>query len=52
VPTSITQEGQDVYVNLLDTARGESDIERFDLVVGADGTRSTVRSLTFGPVRQ
>ena len=33
----------------LDTKDGSSTIERFDLVIGADGLRFTVRKLVFGP---
>jgi 2-polyprenyl-6-methoxyphenol hydroxylase-like FAD-dependent oxidoreductase len=49
VPTAIAQDADGVDVTLLDTATGTSTTERFDLVVGADGLRSTVRSLAFGP---
>ncbi|MFC9897312.1 FAD-dependent monooxygenase [Nocardia sp. NPDC127579] len=49
VPTAIEQDGDGVTVTLRDTAAGTSRTERFDLVVGADGLRSTVRSLVFGP---
>ncbi|GAA2673665.1 2-polyprenyl-6-methoxyphenol hydroxylase [Actinosynnema pretiosum] len=49
VPTAIAQDADGVDVTLLDTASGTSTTERFDLVVGADGLRSTVRSLVFGP---
>ncbi|AOS64779.1 2-polyprenyl-6-methoxyphenol hydroxylase-like oxidoreductase [Actinoalloteichus hymeniacidonis] len=49
VPTAIEQDAAGVDVTLLDTAAGTSVTERFDLVVGADGLRSTVRSLVFGP---
>ncbi|WP_243794567.1 FAD-dependent monooxygenase [Saccharopolyspora gloriosae] len=48
VPTAIEQDEDGVDVTLLDTAAGTSVRERFDLVVGADGLRSTVRSLVFG----
>ena len=48
-PTAIVQDAAGVDVTLLDTATGESTVERFDLVVGADGLRSTVRRLVFGP---
>lgn len=48
-PTAITQDADGVDVTLLDTAAGTSTTERFGLVVGADGLRSTVRSLVFGP---
>jgi 2-polyprenyl-6-methoxyphenol hydroxylase-like FAD-dependent oxidoreductase len=36
-------------VTLLNTVTGEERVERFALVVGADGVRSTVRKLVFGP---
>ncbi|WIX98163.1 FAD-dependent monooxygenase [Amycolatopsis mongoliensis] len=49
VPTAIDQDADGVDVTLLDTVTGTSVTERFDLVVGADGLRSTVRSLVFGP---
>jgi 2-polyprenyl-6-methoxyphenol hydroxylase-like FAD-dependent oxidoreductase len=49
VPTAIEQDADGVDVTLLDNATGTSVTERFDLVVGADGLRSTVRSLVFGP---
>ncbi|TVT01714.1 FAD-dependent oxidoreductase [Amycolatopsis bartoniae] len=49
VPTAIEQDADGVDVTLLDTAAGTSVTERFDLVVGADGLRSTVRELVFGP---
>jgi 2-polyprenyl-6-methoxyphenol hydroxylase-like FAD-dependent oxidoreductase len=49
VPTAIEQDVDGVDVTLLDTTAGTSVVERFDLVVGADGLRSTVRSLVFGP---
>lgn len=47
VPTAIAQDAGGVDVTLTDTA-GTSVTERFDLVVGADGLRSTVRRLVFG----
>jgi 2-polyprenyl-6-methoxyphenol hydroxylase-like FAD-dependent oxidoreductase len=46
-PTRIEQDADGVDVTL-DTD-GTEVTERFDLVVGADGLRSTVRSLVFGP---
>ncbi|MEU6558588.1 FAD-dependent monooxygenase [Nocardia nova] len=49
VPTAIEQDADGVDVTLTDTATGASTTERFDLVIGADGVRSTVRSLVFGP---
>lgn len=48
-PTAIIQDGDQVEVTLRSTATGETTTERFDLVVGADGLRSTVRRLVFGP---
>ncbi|NJP91648.1 FAD-dependent oxidoreductase [Nonomuraea sp. FMUSA5-5] len=49
VPGTIVQDDAGVDVTLRDTATGSAVTERFDLVVGADGMRSTVRALTFGP---
>ncbi|WP_213089941.1 FAD-dependent monooxygenase [Streptomyces umbrinus] len=49
VPTHIAQDADGVDVTLTNTADDTSVTERFDLVVGADGLRSTVRSLVFGP---
>lgn len=49
VPTRITQDDSAAEVTLHDTASGATVTERFDLVVGADGLRSTVRELAFGP---
>ncbi|MFE2422098.1 FAD-dependent monooxygenase [Streptomyces hokutonensis] len=49
VPTRIEQDAHGVDVTLTDTTDDTSVTERFDLVVGADGLRSTVRSLVFGP---
>ncbi|WP_206641588.1 FAD-dependent monooxygenase [Nonomuraea polychroma] len=49
VPTRIEQDADGVNVTLAGTAGGTSVTERFDLVVGADGLRSTVRQLVFGP---
>ncbi|MFV0459072.1 MAG: FAD-dependent monooxygenase [Actinomycetales bacterium] len=48
-PTSIEQDDIGASVTLLNTQTGESTTERFDLVVGADGIRSTVRQLVWGP---
>lgn len=46
-------DGEDAAtVVLVDTATGERTEERFDLVVGGDGLRSTVRRLVFGPHEQ
>ncbi|MEU7642542.1 FAD-dependent monooxygenase [Streptomyces sp. NPDC039016] len=49
VPTRIDQDAEGVDVTLTNTVYGTSVTERFDLVVGTDGLRSTVRSLVFGP---
>ncbi|QRO01716.1 FAD-dependent monooxygenase [Archangium violaceum] len=49
VPTRIEQGAQGADVTLTHTKSGTSTTERFDLVVGADGMRSTVRQLVFGP---
>ena len=49
VPARIEQDADGVDVTLLDTTDSSEVTERFDLVVGADGLRSTVRSLVFGP---
>ncbi|MCP2169097.1 2-polyprenyl-6-methoxyphenol hydroxylase [Goodfellowiella coeruleoviolacea] len=49
VPTRIEQDADGVDVTLTNTVDGTAVTERFDLVVGADGLRSTVRSLVFGP---
>ncbi|MFI6184174.1 FAD-dependent monooxygenase [Nonomuraea sp. NPDC051191] len=49
VPTQLAEDDQGVEVTLSDTATGTTTTERFDLVIGADGTRSTVRALAFGP---
>ncbi|MER5426054.1 FAD-dependent monooxygenase [Streptosporangium roseum] len=49
VPTRITQDDSAAEVTLHDTASDTTVTERFDLVVGADGMRSTVRRLAFGP---
>lgn len=48
-PVSIGQDEDGVEVTLHDTADESVSVERFDLVVGADGLRSTVRRLVFGP---
>jgi 2-polyprenyl-6-methoxyphenol hydroxylase-like FAD-dependent oxidoreductase len=48
VPSSIVQDAAGVDVALTRTVDGSTTTERFDLVVGADGLRSTVRSLVFG----
>lgn len=52
VPTRISQDDagdSSVEVTLHDTVSDATVTERFDLVVGADGMRSTVRRLVFDP---
>ncbi|MGW0706223.1 FAD-dependent monooxygenase [Streptomyces sp. NPDC002643] len=52
VPVALHQSAEDtdgVRVDIEDRASGAVTTERFDLVVGADGLRSTVRRLAFGP---
>jgi 2-polyprenyl-6-methoxyphenol hydroxylase-like FAD-dependent oxidoreductase len=49
VPIAISDQGDHVLVTLENTATGERSTERFGLVVGADGMRSTVRQMVFGP---
>jgi len=49
IPSRIVQDTDGVDVTLTHTVDGSTTTERFDLVVGADGLRSTVRSLAFGP---
>ncbi|WP_437507257.1 FAD-dependent monooxygenase [Sorangium sp. So ce1099] len=49
VPTGMDLGGRGVDVTMTHTTTGETVTEHFDLVVGADGMRSTVRKLVFGP---
>lgn len=49
VPETIGTNAELANVRLRDTATGESSDETFDLVVGADGLRSSVRRQVFGP---
>lgn len=49
VPMAIVQDDDGVDVTLHNAATNETVTERFDLVVGSDGLRSTVRKLAFGP---
>ncbi|MBL3645947.1 FAD-dependent monooxygenase [Bacillus sp. RHFB] len=49
VPIDIEQKGQVVSVKLKNVSTGIVQTETYDLVIGADGLRSTVRSLVFGP---
>lgn len=48
-PTKITNRADDVRVRLTNAATAVGYFEDFDLVVGADGMRSTVRRIVFGP---
>ncbi|MFJ6852131.1 FAD-dependent monooxygenase [Streptomyces sp. NPDC091271] len=48
-PSRIVEDGAAVQVLLEDSSTGRRYRESFDLVVGADGLRSTVRRLAFGP---
>ncbi|MGW8379858.1 FAD-dependent oxidoreductase [Streptomyces sp. ODS28] len=48
-PVAISEGPDAVEVGLRDTATGEVSTESYALVVGADGVRSTVRELAFGP---
>ncbi|WP_438022415.1 FAD-dependent monooxygenase [Sorangium sp. So ce233] len=49
VPTGMDPGDRGVGVTTTHTKTGETVTEHFDLVVGADGMRSTVRKLVFGP---
>jgi 2-polyprenyl-6-methoxyphenol hydroxylase-like FAD-dependent oxidoreductase len=51
-PTQIEQDDSGTTVTITNTATNTSTTERFDLVVGADGLRSAVRLLVFGPHEQ
>ncbi|WAE75862.1 FAD-dependent monooxygenase [Streptomonospora nanhaiensis] len=48
-PAEIDDGADDVEVVLEDIGTGHEYRERFDLVVGADGMRSSVRRMVFGP---
>lgn len=48
-PTAITQGAGQATVTLRNTSDGSERSEDYDLVVGADGLRSTVRRLVWGP---
>ncbi|GAB3760896.1 FAD-dependent monooxygenase [Microlunatus parietis] len=48
-PTGLDQDADGATVTLYDSRNERSTTERFDLVVGADGLRSTVRKLAWGP---
>ncbi|TMR90888.1 FAD-dependent monooxygenase [Nonomuraea basaltis] len=49
VPARIVQDDAAAEVTLHDTAADTTVTEPFDLVIGTDGMRSTVRKLVFGP---
>jgi 2-polyprenyl-6-methoxyphenol hydroxylase-like FAD-dependent oxidoreductase len=49
VPVAVNQDADGVDVEIRDKNAETTTIERFDLVVGADGLRSTVRRLAFEP---
>ncbi|SNY53634.1 FAD-dependent monooxygenase [Paractinoplanes atraurantiacus] len=51
-PVHIEQTARAARVTLRDSATGETYEQEYDLVVGADGLRSTVRRLVFGPHEQ
>lgn len=48
-PSQITNNANGVRVQLATTGTGDRYCEDFDLVVGADGMRSSVRRIVFGP---
>ncbi|MEU5870672.1 FAD-dependent monooxygenase [Glycomyces sp. NPDC047369] len=48
-PAAIRQDPGGVEVDIENRADGTASTERFDLLVGADGLRSTVRRTVFGP---
>lgn len=48
-PTAVTNRADDVHVQLANSETAFQYDEDFDLVVGADGMRSTVRRIVFGP---
>jgi 2-polyprenyl-6-methoxyphenol hydroxylase-like FAD-dependent oxidoreductase len=49
IPVALEQYAEGVDVEIRDLEADTTTIERFDLVVGADGLRSTVRRLAFEP---
>jgi 2-polyprenyl-6-methoxyphenol hydroxylase-like FAD-dependent oxidoreductase len=49
MPTEITNRADDVRVQLTNAENAVQYYEDFDLVVGADGMRSSVRRIVFGP---
>ncbi|MEB3766360.1 FAD-dependent monooxygenase [Acinetobacter sp. MD2] len=52
IPTAIQDLGEKVNVTFKHASDDASFDEQFDLVVGCDGLRSTVRKLAFGPHEQ
>lgn len=48
-PVQIETSDLRARVTMRDSATGTEFAESFDLVIGADGLRSTVRRLAFGP---
>ncbi|WP_231445960.1 FAD-dependent monooxygenase [Brevibacterium zhoupengii] len=48
-PVDLHQDPDGVDVTLRDATTGDEYMERFGLVVGADGMRSSIRRLAFGP---
>lgn len=48
-PTRIVQDGHGVTVTVSNSATGAVTTDHVDLLVGADGLRSSVRDLVFGP---
>lgn len=51
-PVAIREDADGVDVDILDQATGATVTERFYLLVGADGLRSTVRRLVFGSTHE
>ncbi|WP_280234916.1 FAD-dependent oxidoreductase [Nocardia cyriacigeorgica] len=49
VPVALREDAEGVEVDITDRGSATTTTERFDLVIGADGLRSTVRRLAFGP---
>jgi 2-polyprenyl-6-methoxyphenol hydroxylase-like FAD-dependent oxidoreductase len=49
IPVALEQYAEGVDVEIRDLEAETTTIERFDLVIGADGLRSTVRRLAFEP---
>lgn len=51
-PVHLDQAPGAVHVRLREQTTGAESIQQFDLAIGADGVRSTVRELVFGPAEQ